>query len=148
MSERDRLHWLLSSWCHIPVRLLDYIEENTEPESLAQIDNTRTDLFLFTTTTRSPKKTTDADAVTCALLLSIPGVCRVNLQCGRAVSACIRAYTPVCSASRHPSHWQTPHTLLQFTRSSSHRPSINMGIACSALHKPIGYECVETHTIK
>jgi len=27
-----------------------------------------------------------------------------------------------------------PHTLLQFTRSSSHRPSVNMGIACSALH--------------
>ncbi len=54
--------------------------------------------------TDPPQKTKDADAVTCALVLSIPGVWRVNLQCGRAVSACIRAHTPVCSASRHLSH--------------------------------------------
>lgn len=54
--------------------------------------------------TDPPQKTKDADAVTCALVLSIPGVWRVNLQCGRAVSACIRAHTLVCSASRHPSY--------------------------------------------
>lgn len=98
-----------------------------------------------------PPKTMDADVVTCALLLSIPGVWRVNLQCGRAVSACIRAHTPVCSASRHPSRppHNKPHTLLQFIRSSSHRPSRRfIVIACYALQKTISlvlyHESVET----
>lgn len=101
--QRTGLHWLSSSWCHIPVRSLDYTEEHAESESYAQIINIRRNV-LTTTNWSPPKKTKDADAGTCALVLSIPGVWRVNLQCGRAVSACIRAHTPVCSASRHPSH--------------------------------------------
>lgn len=39
-------------------------------------------------------------------MLSISGGSRVNLQCGRAATACIRAHTPVCSAFAmfSPSH--------------------------------------------
>lgn len=136
MNERDRLHWLSSSWCHIPVRLLDYIEEHAEPESHAQINNSRTDLFLFTTTTRSPKK--QRTRMQWLVLYCWASPASVELICSagepfQRVSGHTHRFVPPLAIPRT----DKPHTLLQFTRSSSHRPSVNMGIACSALHKTI-----------
>lgn len=91
-TECTGLHWLASSWCHIPVRLLDYTEDCGEPVLCLNIR-----VKISSQHTQRPNWSTnkqrDADAGTCALVLSIPGVWRVNLQCGRAVSACIRAHT-------------------------------------------------------
>lgn len=119
MSEREMemtgLHWLSSSWCHIPVRLLDYRRawilcsnhqhQEIAPHIVQQIESKK-----------QKQKNKGRGCCDLCLVLGIPGVWRVNLQCGRAVSACIRAHTGLfrLSPSLSPSP-DKPHTSPVYT---------------------------------
>ncbi len=96
--ERTGLHWL--SWCHIPVRLLDYRRawilcsnhqhQEIAPHIVQQIQRKN-----------KTNKTKDADAVTCVWCWASPASEELICSAGEPFQR-VSEHTPVCSASHPP----------------------------------------------